>query len=201
MSRRKRNPEIEEEIENDVDIDLEDATSVSEGFHGRKARKVSSITEFEDYDNSLGELFTLIELNILHPESDPDEKNPQLVPINFIDCEIVGGANKSRRQLYFIGGNQELDLDALAEELDDEHLEADNNEGRQYVTIGDVFSIAYHSDKWHLEGPKKQRDGMDYEHQFGEQGGILPQLIYDNRNKKFSLSGGSYEIKDEGIYN
>lgn len=42
--------------------------------------------------------------------------------------------------------------------------------------------------------------GVAYNHEFGEQGGNWPTLVYDLNNKKLMLAGGTYEVRDVGIY-
>ena len=63
----------------------------------------------------------------------------------------------------------------------------------------------YWADKSHLEGPKYQAKGAQYEHYFGEsedggEDGEMPTLIYNVENCAMHLAGGSYEVKAEGIY-
>ena len=43
--------------------------------------------------------------------------------------------------------------------------------------------------------------GTPYRHEFGEDGGEMPFLIYDELNKKLSIVGGTYIVKDVGIWN
>lgn len=188
--KRKRNPSSPS---------YEEAIEVTKGFHGREPQSEGEYVEIIHFDKNLGELFTLLEINILHPDSD-DEGEVSLIPISFKGCDIRAATNKDRRQIYFVGGDQSLDLEDLEKELG---VDLDSGvTGRQYINIGEVYSIAYHTDKWHLEGPKSQKDGTDYEHTFAEEdGGSYPELMYDKRNKKIVLMGGSYEVRDEGIWN
>lgn len=183
-------------------VSYDEAVDVTKGFHGREPIEEDEIVEIEHYDKNLGELFTLLELNICHPDNDYDDDSVEikLVPIDFAGCNVKVGTNKQRRQLYFIGGDQSLDLEELEDELGIS-LDA-SGEGRQYVNIGEVYSIAYHTDKWHLQGPKSQKNGVDYEHTFGEEeNGEWPELLYDKRNKKLIFVGGTYEVRDEGLFN
>ena len=43
--------------------------------------------------------------------------------------------------------------------------------------------------------------GTPYRHEFGEDGGEFPFLVYDELNKRLSLAGGTYEVRDVGIWN
>ena len=75
------------------------------------------------------------------------------------------------------------------------------------MLVGPVYEIVYFADKHHLTGPKQQKTGMEYFHEFGEDEGFvkgdafdqLPWLVYDRRNVKLLLVGGSYTIEPEGI--
>jgi hypothetical protein len=97
--------------------------------------------------------------------------------------------------IEFVGGDQSLDL----EDLQVSELEIETN--KRYVQIGEVFSISYFADKHHLTGPKSQAYGTEYIHEFGEDGGDRPILVYDARDKKMKLVGGSYKVEEEGIKN
>lgn len=43
--------------------------------------------------------------------------------------------------------------------------------------------------------------GTPYRHEFGEDGGEMPFLVYDELNKKLQIVGGTYEVRDVGIWN
>jgi len=158
-----------------------------EDFHGYPSTSHTEIEEEERYRSNLAELGGLEELEIL------EANGKSVIPISF-GHDVIVACDKWGKQIYFEGGNQELDLDALIDaKLIDEH-EAE----KDLVTIGEVFSISYYAKKTHLKGPKK---ASNYIHQFGKDGGSLPTLLYDRLNKKMMLSGGSYKIKDVGIVN
>ena len=91
-------------------------------------------------------------------------------------------------QLYFLGGNQEV-------KLSDWKLE--ETLPKDFVVIGPCVEIAYHTSKgFHQFQP------TDYYHFFGEErGGVPPMLEYDVRSKRLYLSGGTYQVKPEGIVN
>ena len=89
-------------------------------------------------------------------------------------------------QLYFVGGDQSIDLAAL-------RIDA---EGKDHADVGEVLLVSYLTKKgFHNFEP------IEYGHNFGEDGGILPTLHYDTRNKLLYLSGGSYVVTDAGIEN
>jgi hypothetical protein len=70
---------------------------------------------------------------------------------------------------------------------------------KNLVLVGPVCEISYFADKHHLSGPKEQKDGITYYHNFGEDDDELPYLVFDRRNRKLLLVGGSYTIESEGI--
>lgn len=172
---------------------FEEATEVSEGFHGRSPEYIEDIIEIEKYRTKLAHLGDLVEFEIL------DHSGRKVTPINFAEHDseehVSVSSTPDRRQILLNGGNQSIDLDSFSD-LSDSEREKD------YVKLGEVFSISYYTDKHHLEGPAYQKDGTEYIHKFGEEeGGERPILVYDRLNSRMLLVGGSYEVRDEGIYN
>lgn len=162
---------------NPGDEDLQAAAQLSEKFHGRPARTVREIEEVEQSRDTLADLGRLISFTVWLDEDDAaqiDFKGVRLA------CSPDGG------QLY-LTGNQRLDLAALGL---DRYLPKD------HITVGQVETVVYHTSKaFHNFEP------VEYEHQFGEEGGELPTLGYDVLSEKFYLTGGSYQVKPEGIVN
>lgn len=181
------------------------ARAVAEGWHGRKAKSEFTIVEVDKYPTDLAQLGILVELAIVVPDSDDAE----VLPIAFTETDypdeqsenVLVCSTPDRKQLVFVGGDQEIDEIEVLEELqyDDDEIETLVN--RHKVVVGEVYSITYFADKHHLTGPKAQKNGVPYEHKFGEMGGVRPIMVYDTQSKKVELVGGSYEIRDEGIYN
>ena len=184
---------------------LLEAQDMVRRFHGREPKHITSIIEEEEYDDTLPVYGQLLELNIMTNNgksyvpivfcrmagSIPQMKLKDMIQV----CGDVGGNN-----LYFKGGNQHLDVAKLAK------LDIYEETKKDLVIIGPVYSIVYFTDKHHLEGPEYQKKGAAYEHPFSEEAdkgewGEQPVLIYDSRNEHIMLSGGSYEIRTEGIWN
>ncbi len=193
----RKNPSdyFDNDTENENDTESK-AAELSRRFHGRANETVSEIDELETYIENLAELGDLIELEVMVNED-------EIVPISFSydnDKKIVSVCcTPDGKNLEFVGGDQDLgDLSDLTKQ--GITLEYEENTGKRLVDIGEVFSISYYTDKHHLEGPKSQANGEEYIHEFGEQGGIRPRLVYDTLNKKISLVGGSYEVREEGIW-
>jgi hypothetical protein len=152
------------------------AEQLTEAFHGRPAETVTVLTETVAERQEFADLGRLVELVV--------EVAGQLWTLPFRSNVRVCAAPHGR-DLYFAGGDQELDLEALglAELLP-----------RDRLPIGPVVSITYHSSKaFHNFEP------MDYVHEFGEQSGVEPVLFYDTLNGSLYLEGGTYEVRPEGI--
>lgn len=177
--------------------EFQKAREVAEGFHGRPARNIEDVIEVERYRTKLAKLGDLIELEVL------DKTGKSVTPITFASEEnnadeedyVSASSTPDRNQILFVGGNQIIDLDAF------DYLH-ENELAKDYVFVGECYSISYYTDKHHLEGPKYQKEGTPYIHKFGEEeGGERPFLVYDKLNEHLLLVGGSYEVRDEGIYN
>lgn len=167
---------------------------ITEGFHGRESEDETEILEEEIYSEELAGLGLLVELEIF-----VDDKH--VVPIKFNyskpDDTVLLVCDKEGN-IEFVGGDQDLGTaEQLAEKFDLKEEDARKNK----IPLGQVDTISYFADKHHLEGPKSQAKGTEYIHEFGEEDGDMPLLVYDCRNKKMELVGGSYTITDEGIRN
>lgn len=189
--------DIEEGLEGLEDTP-ENAEELSQLFHGRPSTEIIELDEIETYENNLAQLGVLVELEILVGD-DKDE----VVPINWnynnpkervLLCSTPDGKN-----ILFIGGDQELDLEALAEQGAEIDWAIDTS--KRYIEIGPVHTISYFADKHHLEGGEDQKKGSEYIHEFGEEDGVRPDLVYDTKDKRMMLTGGSYLVEEEGIKN
>ena len=165
------------------------AEQLAEEFHGRGVVDVIDVEETESYDEHGAVLGFLVELHILTEDGEAD------IPIRFPydparEDNILLVSNTAGNNLELIGGDQDIDWRAVeGAAINDKYL----------VMVGPVWEIVYWADKHHLTGPKQQARGMEYYHEFGEEGGELPYLIFDRRNTKLLLVGGDYTIEPEGI--
>lgn len=194
-----KNPQEIQELRDE----LEDAEDVAKGFHGRDVEETFEEVEEHQFRSELAQLGELIELEVFN------ENLEELLVLSFSrnnEAEIVRlGASGDRKQLFIVGGDTCLE-DELLEEVCPTGYEKDK------VPVGYVFSISYFADKHHLTGPKQQKKGCEYIHEFGEQtgkkmgvqekvlSGKLPELVYDRLNQSLEMIGGGYEIRDEGIW-
>lgn len=73
---------------------------------------------------------------------------------------------------------------------------------RPSVNLGECVGIGYIAVKYHpqIENHAAGRRIL-WEHEFGEETGVCPYLIYDRRHERLALEGGAYTVKDEGIVN
>ena len=63
--------------------------------------------------------------------------------------------------------------------------------------LGDCRRIDYKQRKEHVPEPEID----EWRHEFGEESGIKPVLLYDAQKKRLLLEGGEYRIQAEGIVN
>lgn len=182
--------------------ELERAEQLAEAFHGRPPRETIEVLETEHYDEYGSILGYLEELWIT---LDEDDEFGHAIQFPYSDARgesengpdnrdtVLAVSNPKGTNIEFIGGDQDINWRAVegSSAAEDKYL----------VMVGPVLKIAYFTDKHHLEGPISQAQGTPYEHEFGEEGGELPYLIFDRRNTKLLLVGGSYTIEPEGIRN
>lgn len=177
-----------------------EARQLAERFHGREVESIVNVLENYSEPRNLAELGTLVEL-VVNPTNSRYE-----YPINFegqneedVKYQIRVCSDPKGQQIYFVGGSQ--DISSVIKTINEDRDSMLNLEHKQFIILGNCVSIAYFTDKHHLVGPKSQRYGTCYEHQFGEDNGVTPILAYDKRNKRLMLLGGSYTVEDRGIIN
>jgi hypothetical protein len=164
---RRRNPDTSAEM--------------FEDFHGEPPSTVTEFNETEHYSDDLAKLGTLVELKVR----------------TITGLEAVLGFNGSApelastpdgRQLYFLGGDQSLDLDKL--KMGGSKWE------RDFMVIGDLDELTYRTAKGfdHFKL-------SDYYHKLGEESGYMPTLIYDRLNQRLQVAGGQYHNEKSGINN
>ena len=192
VRKMQENPSALHSLFRNLGIGLDDesrAELLSEDFHGRPVREVIEVEEREVYDEYGAILGYLEELGILTEDGDG------LVPIRFQygpddEDTVMLVSNPEGTNLELVGGDQDIDWQAV---------DGASAQGKYLVAVGQVLTIAYRTDKHHLSGPKSQASGTTYEHEFGEEGGELPLLVFDRQNQRLLLVGGSYTVESEGI--
>jgi hypothetical protein len=178
-ARRKRNGAAVARRRNSEVDSATAAAELYEQFHGKPSTKYTTYQEPNERPTDLADLGKLIELIVWIDEDDAKE----LGPFKGVRVTATGEGGS----IYFIGGDQKLDLEAL-----------DRADGmpKDHILIGPVEYIAYHTSKdFHDFEP------TTYEHQFGEETGEQPWLCYDVRNRRMYLIGGAYRVRRPGIEN
>mgnify|MGYP001145670713 CR=1 FL=1 len=153
--------------------ELKQAAQLSEAFHGRPARIVRELEDTLNVRDVYTDLGALIELDVELPDG-------ERATISATGARLL--ASPDGTQLYIEGGDQSLDARAL-------HLPE-----KDLAVVGTLHSVTYRT--------RKGFDGfelVDYQHEFGEDGGERPLLLYDALNQRLLIAGGSYQIKPEGI--
>lgn len=164
------------------------AARLAADFHGRPAREIIEIDQRESYNEYGAVLGSLERLDIL------TEDGKHAIPIKF-DFEqgspdnVLVVSDPDGKNIEFVGGDQSIPWHQIEDIATDKNL----------VLVGPVCEIDYFADKHHLEGPEEQKQGITYYHEFGDEGGELPYLVFDTRNSQLMLVGGDYTIEPEGI--
>lgn len=175
---RKKAPKKNAHRRRNSDDSLEAAERMFERFHGKKPGHVTQYEESFKYPSNFAELGELRELRIYLDEANPDFSFKQ-----FGKCQCVCTPDGSN--IYFLGGDQSVDLEAL-----------DIASDKDVIELGYCNFIEYFTVKgFHDFEPTR------YQHPFGEENGIEPMLAYDRLNKTLFLLGGDYRVKPEGIVN
>lgn len=157
------------------------AQDLYETFHGRPSEETIVVTEEVEERSSLAGLGKLIELEVITLSGFE-------VEIEFDTHRPMLASSPDGKQLYIMGGDQQLDL---------EQLEMDGPEWlKDLMVIGILTQVTYETQKaFH------QFQLIDYYHDLGEESGVQPLLVYDTLNRRLSVVGGQYEVKFEGIVN
>jgi hypothetical protein len=155
---------------------LNDAAALSESWHGRPAERATDYNEAFRYRGALTDLGRLQEIAVL-------ETDRKAMLIKF-DAKTRLASSENGKQLYIVGGDQSLDLGALG--IVGEEAEKD------LIPIGEVHHIVYVTAKMHLGREDKKRGA--YQHELGEESGVMPILMYDRLNKACGFAGGVYNI-------
>jgi hypothetical protein len=165
------------------------AERLAEEFHGRPAREFIEVEEHEAYDEYGAVLGELERLDILME----DGHSFQSIQFDFVlgsDDNVLVVGDPDKQNIEFVGGDQDIPW---------REVEGASEAEKNLVIVGPVCEIDYFADKHHLEGPAEQQHGITYYHEFGDEGGELPTLLFDRRNTKLLLAGGDYTIEPEGI--
>lgn len=181
-----------------------EANAVYEDFHGAPPQETLEYHETLHFHANLGGLADLVHIVVMVIGGTKDGKELQLNapdPTKAPVEEIVRlTSNEKRNQLYFVGGDQTLDLEGLGFrenfviKHDGESFDA--TEIKDDMVIGYIYRIMYRTEK-----SFDNFETIDYHHAAGEDTGAIPFLTYNTLNKRMGVAGGSYAIHPEGIVN
>ena len=160
---------------------IEAVAEMSERFHGTPATEEYEFITPIQVDIALADAGELVAIGITSIEGEP------------VDIGEFRGArlamNATGNQMFIEGGDQGVDPADFG--IDESIL-------HEFEVLGQADSITYATIKHHLGD---QGGDADYTHDFGEEGGFGPLVIYDTRNELLSFAGGTYTIPAEGIRN
>ncbi len=146
-----------------------------ETFHGQQPREIIRVQENDigaDTYTSLGGLWEM--------KLDSSGENYKL---EFADCGVKLCSSADGRQLYIVGGDQDLS-NCLPKGAPD----------KEFVGLGIVKKISYVTRK---KFDKFQENV--YEHKFGEEGGEPPWAFYARTQKRIFIVDGTYKVEAPGI--
>jgi len=98
-------------------------------------------------------------------------------------------SDESARHLWFVGGDQDI-TEALA-------VFGAVDRGAGLFELGEARRIDYKQRKEHVPDP----DVDEWRHEFGEESGVRPLVLFDATHKRLLLEGGDYVVRREGIVN
>ena len=116
-------------------------------------------------------------------------RGQQVQHISFSGKKPLVVSDESARQIYFVGGDQDVSNSLSV-------FGAEDN-GNGHYALGEVRRIDYKQRKEHVPHPNVDV----WRHDFGQESGIRPVLWFDANAKRLLLKGGEYEIRREGIVN
>lgn len=151
-------------------------------FHGRDSTKLTEILQRTDVREDLTALGDLVKLKLKDYEI--EFKQREGAANNTMLCSDPAG-----KQLFVIGGDQ--DLSGLVYDKLGRH-----GRDKDSVDLGELHFIEYFT-----------RKGFDnyqpvtYYHKLGEETGVRPRLMYDQRNRQLHIVGGEYQVTPDGIKN
>lgn len=156
---------------------VEDAQQMFEKFHGRKPTSVQEVKIRQEARRNLTGLGKLMYL-----------QTAEGVPMKWAENDkVMVACDPAGNQIYFVGGNQ--DLSGILKQAGIEST-------KDLIDVGECQFIIYTADKDFDNFEEK-----DYQHEFGEESGERPRLMFDRLNQQMYLVGGAYEVKREGIVN
>lgn len=156
------------------------AADLYQEFHGTEPRGVAKMQESDVMRRTYTALGDLGLLVIDAPAG--------TVKMEFSNRDAVKVASAPNgRQLYLIGGNQNIDASLSA---------FGSDPSKDFVELGRAVQIEYDARKV-IDGSKRVR----YYHKLGEETGEPPVAFYNRLQRRIYLVGGRYTVEAPGIIN
>jgi len=159
------------------------AATIREDFTGAPSEYVTSANEPHMPAGDYAQLGELLALYV------KPMKGGQVMQIDFKRPRPKVVTDESARQIWFFEGDQDV-TDSLASF-------GAHDRGAGLFELGEARRIDYKQRKEHVPDP----DVDEWRHQFGEETGVMPTVLFDRNRKRLILEGGEYEIRREGIVN
>jgi hypothetical protein len=161
-----------------------------EKFHAKESERYTVRDEPHMPAGDYTDLGKLIALRV-KPTSTGQTSHVQEISFPRKNIRVV--CDPDGRQIWFVGDGQQQ----TAEDL--KIFTADSTP-RPY--LGECRSIVYEATKWHPQLAESARgEKIEWEHEFGEEGGTCPALSYDTRHARLLLGKASYHVEGAGIVN
>lgn len=161
------------------DDELPEAERLYETFHGREPREILEITRSAIARGEYTAIGDLVEMTIHTPEGDD-------VKVGFQKDGVRLASTAEGTQLALLGGNQ--DVSGTLKMFGSADMSKD------LLDLGEAKQIVYDAAKWQTDFTPQE-----WKHDFGEESGIRPRVIFDQLNKEIFFAGGTYRVERPGI--
>lgn len=177
------------------------AQKTYEEFHGLPSQEVLEYVTQEHYHSVTAGVGKLVNLEIvtvdgrkvnltapgfrLHKGATKGKDWWEFDPKTPLSKVVQTTTSEDGRQLFFVGGDQKIDLKGIG-------LTNDDSE-RDHVFVGTITELTYRTRKTF---ENKGEEEVDFYHAFGKEGskGVCPLLMYKPRNPSMIVYGGRYRI-------
>lgn len=181
--RFKENPERRRRARRNPN-ETEQAVKLFSIFHGKDAREVTekhvSAAMRKDY-TALGKLIAVGTDDCGYGVDAIVQKWDRCPHINFAEDHVTLASSPDGKQLYAIGGNQNLNgCLAKFEGIDPQ---------KDFIDLGEIAFVVYEARKIH-----SNFEPTEWVHKFGGKGNTRPAWMYDRLKKQIFFIGGEYFI-------
>ena len=156
-----------------------DSVELYRDFHGEDPTEIIAVQESARERQELVSLGELVSLQGKMPDGSAFD-------VQSDDIRLASSPDGS--QLYLVGGSQENVMRMLVK------TSADTS--KDLIEMGECCRVIYQTRK-----EMHNFEIINYDHKFGEEGGLCPMLYFDKLKRRMFLVGGTYQVKPEGIVN